>query len=62
MMEETAKGMRVAAIQVYLFSRTLRRMARDAESELRARGVEPDPRIPILDQLAAYDARIAHRA
>jgi hypothetical protein len=43
---------RLATIQTYLFGRALRVLARDAAAELRAKGIEPDPRIPVLDQLA----------
>ena len=47
----TTQAIRRAIVRTYLFGRTLRRLARDAEAELRARGIEPDPRIPVLDQL-----------
>lgn len=37
------------------FGRIMEKMAREAEAELKARGIERDDRVPVLDQLAEVE-------
>jgi hypothetical protein len=49
---DTPRAIQRATEQMEEFGRHMESLARDAEAELRARGIKPDPHIPVLDQLA----------